>query len=127
MRRVIAVLFAMISLLFLAWLQAVIDPFGFGTATAERFSWGAFAQVKPGMSIDDVVLKLGRPVRSPERLTIINTGRPEQQNDPCFPQRCMTYHFAARAHGFPPTLHYSEALVIVGPDRKVVASYRRDE
>ena len=116
---------ALLLVLVAAYLTAIYDPLGWGTVQSERFSWELFEHIQPGDAIDNVVASLGDPVREPEPLEIIDTGE-ESRRDPCFSRKCRTFRFyGGRWSRWPAS--YSEAILVVGPDDRVVSRIRREE
>ena len=115
----------LLCILAAAYLTAIYDPLGWGTVQSDRFSWERFELIQPGDAIDKVVANLGDPVREPESLEIIDTGE-ESRQDPCFSRKCRTFRFhGARWARWPAS--YEEAIVVVGPDDRVVSRIRREE
>ena len=53
-----------------AYVLVFVNPFGFGIAKSSSFTWTHFRDVKEGEPIEDVVRKLGAPIRAPEPLTV---------------------------------------------------------
>lgn len=114
------------GLLLLAYGLFFVNPAGFGIAESSRFSWERFEQVKAGQPIADVIASLGPPIREPEPLQILNP--PATGTDPCYPAACRTYRFLGRDRGTSwPVLGYREAIVVVGPDGRVISTIAREE
>ena len=116
---------ALVLTLLAAYVMIFINPFRWGIAQSEKFSWERFERIRPGDRIGDVVADMGNPIRAPEQLEIIDAGD-AARNDPCFPRRCQTYRFLGKSGSrWPPS--YEEAIVVVGPDARVVYTVRRRE
>jgi hypothetical protein len=117
--------FTLVLTLIAAYVVIFINPFRWGIAQSERFSWETFERIRPERRIGDVVADMGNPIRAPEQLEVIDAGD-AARNDPCFPRRCRAYRFLGKSGSrWPPS--YDEAIVVVGPDERVVYTVRREE
>jgi hypothetical protein len=110
----LAVLFLLFSYIVLSY-----DPMGWGKVQSSRFSWAEFHQIKTGDPIDEIVQRLGDPIRPAESLTTMTTD----PSDPCVRSRCTKYLFAGGLWG--PT--FKEAVVIVDGNGRVVNAIDRQE
>jgi hypothetical protein len=108
-----------------AYIQIFFNPLGLGIAKSSKFSWPRFEQVQNGQPIEEVIELLGRPIREPEVLQVINPSK--GGDDPCYPSACKTYRFFGRSYSSWPVLGYREAIVVVGPDGRVVNKVIREE
>jgi hypothetical protein len=108
------------------YIHFFFDPLCLGTAKSASFSWEEFRQIRPDQSIQEVIDKLGNPIREPEPLRIINPSNGEDR-DPCYPDLCHTYRFAGRSDFAWLVAGYREAIVTVGLDGRVVGTVERQE
>ena len=122
MRRCIAVLAALLGVGVLGaavWMVLILDPYEWGVVQSEHFTWEKFAAVHEGERVEDVISRLGAPVRGPDRLEALT----RDPADPCVRGHCMEYIFAGANWG----ASYKEAIVIADEHGRVVFAHARQE
>ena len=106
-------------MVFVIYIILIFDPFSWGTVRSSKFTWEKFDNVKEGQAIDSVVALLGPPVRPPEDFSMLT----DDPGDVCVSGGCRKYIFAGADLG----VSFKEAIVIAGPDGRIVSTQIRQE
>jgi|SRR6185436_4428363 len=117
---------AVVGIVVVLYVHVFFDPLQVGVEKSSPFTWDRFRSIQKGQTINQVIVALGEPIRKPESLQIINQGS-DGRHDPCFPRRCRTYRFLGKSNVRAFVAGYHEAIVIVGPDGRVVDTVEREE
>jgi hypothetical protein len=91
-----------------------LNPFNWFLQRSSRFSYGAFKEIKPGMTVAEVKSAIGDPIN----VTVL-------ESDYWQCSGCVAYCFMGNS---PQWLEfYEEAWVFVGPDDRVRRAFLRRE